>query len=74
MENSGQGTIQITLDMFLTSDLKICGEVELRVHQFLMSRTGLGRGLRCSFLGGLFRRGLLGALCHVSCLYCRVVG
>ncbi len=40
VENSGQGTIQITLDMFLTSDLKICGEVELRVHQFLMSRTG----------------------------------
>ena len=40
VENSGQGTIQITLDMFLTSDLKICGEVELRVHQFLMSRSG----------------------------------
>ena len=40
VENSGQGTIQITLDMFLTSDLKICGEVELRVHQYLMSRTG----------------------------------
>ena len=40
VENSGQDTIQITLDMFLTSDLKICGEVELRVHQFLMSRTG----------------------------------
>ncbi len=40
VENSGQGTIQITLDMFLTSDLKICGEVELRVHQFLLSRTG----------------------------------
>ncbi len=40
VENSGQGTIQITLDMFLTSNLKICGEVELRVHQFLLSRTG----------------------------------
>ncbi|WJI17292.1 prephenate dehydratase [Pseudoxanthomonas winnipegensis] len=40
VENSGQGTIQITLDMFLTSDLKICGEVELRVQQFLMSRSG----------------------------------
>ncbi|MDR2871495.1 MAG: prephenate dehydratase [Xanthomonadaceae bacterium] len=40
VENSGQGTIQITLDMFLTSDLKICGEVELRVHQYLLSRTG----------------------------------
>ena len=40
VENSGQGTIQITLDMFLSSNLKICGEVELRVHQFLLSRSG----------------------------------
>ncbi len=40
VENSGQGTIQVTLDMFLTSNLKICGEVELRVHQFLLSRGG----------------------------------
>ena len=39
VENSGQGTIQITLDMFLTSSLKICGEVELRVQQYLLSRT-----------------------------------
>ena len=40
VENSGQGTLQITLDMFLTSTLKICGEVELRVRQFLLSRSG----------------------------------
>ena len=40
VENSGQGTIQSTLDMFLTSKLKICGEVELHVHQYLLSRTG----------------------------------
>ena len=40
VENSGQGTIQITLDMFLTSNLKICGETELRVHQYLLSRSG----------------------------------
>ncbi|NII10369.1 prephenate dehydratase [Oleiagrimonas sp. C23AA] len=40
VENSGQGTIQITLDLFLTSPLKICGEVELRVHQNLLSRNG----------------------------------
>ena len=38
VENSTQGTIQSTLDMFLTSKLKICGEVELRVHQHLLSR------------------------------------
>ena len=46
VENSGQGTIQSTLDMFLTSSLKICGEVELHVHQFLLSRTGGLRGKR----------------------------
>src|SRR5690625_2916118 len=40
VENSGQGTIQSTLDMFLTSPLMICGEVELHVHQYLLSRTG----------------------------------
>jgi chorismate mutase/prephenate dehydratase len=40
VENSGQGTIQVTLDMFLTSPLRICGEVELRVHQYLLSRGG----------------------------------
>lgn len=40
VENSGQGTIQVTLDLFLTSPLKICGEVELRVHQHLLSRSG----------------------------------
>ncbi|MEI2454992.1 prephenate dehydratase [Lysobacter firmicutimachus] len=40
VENSTQGTIQSTLDMFLTSRLKISGEVELRVHQHLLSRSG----------------------------------
>ncbi|HEY2345613.1 MAG TPA: prephenate dehydratase [Xanthomonadaceae bacterium] len=40
VENSGQGTIQVTLDMFLTSNVKICGEVELRVRQYLLSRSG----------------------------------
>ena len=41
VENSSEGTVNIhTLDMFLSSPLKICGEIELRVHQYLMSRTG----------------------------------
>lgn len=40
VENSGQGMIQVTLDMFLTSKATICGEVELRVHQCLHSQTG----------------------------------
>ena len=40
VENSNQGTIQSTLDMFLTSRLKICGEVEMLIHQHLLSRGG----------------------------------
>jgi chorismate mutase/prephenate dehydratase len=47
VENSTEGTVNHTLDMFLTSPLKICGEVELRIHQHLMGRmkdlTGIKR-------------------------------
>lgn len=38
VENSTEGTVNNTLDMFLNSPLKICGEVELRIHQHLMGR------------------------------------
>lgn len=38
IENSTEGTVSHTADMFLISPLKICGEVELRVHQHLMGR------------------------------------
>ena len=42
IENSSEGTVNHTLDMFLSSGLKICGEVELRIHHCLMGRlTGL---------------------------------
>jgi len=36
IENSTEGTVNHTLDMFLSSPLKICGEVELRIRQHLM--------------------------------------
>ena len=36
IENSTEGTINHTLDMFLTSPLKIGGEVELRIEQHLL--------------------------------------
>jgi len=36
IENSTEGTVNHTLDRFLTSPLKICGEVELRIHHHLM--------------------------------------
>ncbi|NOT86370.1 MAG: prephenate dehydratase [Methylococcaceae bacterium] len=37
VENSTEGVINHTLDRFLGSPLKICGEVEVRVHQNLMA-------------------------------------
>jgi len=50
IENSTEGTVNHTLDRFLTSPLKICGEVELRIRHHLMGRMGaLARVLRvCS--------------------------
>jgi chorismate mutase/prephenate dehydratase len=38
IENSSEGTVNNTLDMFLTSPLRICGEIELRIHHNLMGR------------------------------------
>jgi chorismate mutase / prephenate dehydratase len=50
IENSTEGTVNHTLDRFLSSPLKICGEVELRIHQLLMGKmTSLERIARvCS--------------------------
>lgn len=38
VENSTQGIVSHTLDMFLHSDIKIAAEVELRIHQHLLTR------------------------------------
>jgi chorismate mutase/prephenate dehydratase len=38
IENSSEGTVNHTLDMFLSSGLKICGEVELRISHYLMGK------------------------------------
>jgi chorismate mutase / prephenate dehydratase len=38
IENSSEGTVNHTLDMFLTSGLKISGEVELRINHYLMGK------------------------------------
>ena len=38
VENSTEGVISHTLDMFLNSPLQICGEVTLRIHHHLLSR------------------------------------
>ncbi|MGR9114549.1 MAG: prephenate dehydratase [Gammaproteobacteria bacterium] len=37
VENSTEGMINHTLDRFVSSPLKICGEVEIRVHQNLLA-------------------------------------
>ena len=36
VENSTEGVVNHTLDTFMDSTLKICGEVELRIHHHLM--------------------------------------
>jgi chorismate mutase/prephenate dehydratase len=38
IENSTEGSVNHTLDRFLTSPLHICGEVEMRIRQNLMGR------------------------------------
>jgi chorismate mutase/prephenate dehydratase len=38
VENSTEGVINHTLDMFMISPLKICGEVELRIHHHLLGK------------------------------------
>src|SRR3984957_17803273 len=46
IENSSEGTVNHTLDMFLGSALKICGEVELRIHHHLMGRMSVFADVR----------------------------
>ena len=49
VENSTEGTVNHTLDMFLTSPLKICGEVEMRIRQHLLGNmSGVDKVLRVS--------------------------
>ena len=38
VENSNQGIVSHTLDRFVDSDLKICGELEMAIHHNLMSQ------------------------------------
>lgn len=39
VENSTEGAVGRTLDLLLSSPLKICGEVNLRIHQNLLGQT-----------------------------------
>ena len=38
VENSNQGIVSHTLDRFVASDLKICGEIEMAIHHNLLSQ------------------------------------
>ena len=46
IENSTEGAVNHSLDRFINSPLKICGEVELRIHQYLMGRMDSLAGIR----------------------------
>ena len=46
VENSTEGIITHTLDMFARSPLKICGEVDLRIHHNLLSRAPQAAAIR----------------------------
>lgn len=39
VENSNQGIVSHTLDRFVDSDLKICGEIEMAIHHNLLSQS-----------------------------------
>ncbi|MPZ77934.1 MAG: prephenate dehydratase [Deltaproteobacteria bacterium] len=46
IENSTEGVVAHTLDVFVDSDLKICAEVYLDIHHNLLSRTGRERDIK----------------------------
>lgn len=46
VENSSEGAIGRTLDLLLSSPLKICGEVSLRIHQNLLSKADSLAGVK----------------------------
>jgi chorismate mutase/prephenate dehydratase len=45
VENSTEGAVGRTLDLLMTSPLMICGEVGLRIHQNLMSKSAVAERL-----------------------------
>ena len=45
VENSIEGVVNHTLDMFINSPLRICGEVELRIHHHLLGKAAIRDGL-----------------------------
>jgi chorismate mutase/prephenate dehydratase len=46
VENSTEGAIGRTLDLLLAGSLEVCGEVQLRIHQNMMSKAASLAGLK----------------------------
>ena len=46
IENSTEGVVNHTLDMFVNSPLRICGEVELRIHHHLLGKANSTKKLK----------------------------
>jgi len=46
VENSTEGVVNHTLDMFLQSPLRICGEVQMRINHHLITRAAELRAVR----------------------------
>ena len=40
VENSTEGTINLTLDLLTQTTLRVCGELSMRIHHCLLSRSG----------------------------------
>lgn len=49
IENSTEGVVNHTLDLFVQSPLHVCGEVLLRIHHHLLSREGSLAGVQRVF-------------------------
>jgi len=52
VENSTEGAISRTLDLLLTKDLKICGEIILPVHHFFLSKNKKLKGIKTIYAHG----------------------
>lgn len=51
IENSTEGVINHTLDMFVDSDLKICAEVQLKISHNILSRSNRLKDIKKIFTG-----------------------
>ncbi len=49
VENSTEGMVTHTLDLFVRSPLKICGEIILPIHHCLLTRDGDFSNIRCVY-------------------------